>query len=279
MSLRVAGIHRAYADSRYGQLHYRIARPEHVPTRPTLMCLHQSPKSGWDYEPIMGEMARDRVVIAPDTPGYGGSDAPEAPVDIEDYATVMVSLADDLLAAGVIPPGPIDVLGYHTGSLICTELGRSFPGRVRRLCLLGLAAYDEAERRARLEAIDRFPTPRADGSNIIALWKLVESLNDPRIDPEWRQLSFAESLRSGRRLPWGFIAVYRYDFLGNLARLTQPTLVLCPQDDLWENTHKVFPTIPHGRLLEFPNAAHGFLQLDRDNVVHALRSFYDEEDV
>jgi pimeloyl-ACP methyl ester carboxylesterase len=275
MSLRSPKVDRAYAQSRYGQLHYRIARPESTPTRPTLVCFHQSPKSGWDYEPLMATLARDRVVLAPDTPGYGGSDAPPAPTTIEDYAAVLRAFVEDLQAKGEIPSGPVDVLGYHTGAVICTELGRSWPEGVRRICLLGLAAYDDAERAKRLAAIDRFPVPQADGSNITALWTLVETLNDPRIDIEWRQLSFAECQRAGSRLPWGFIAVYKYDFLGNLAVLAQPTLILCPEDDLWENTHKVAPIIPNGRLLEFPGAAHGFFKLDRDHVVAELRTFLD----
>lgn len=277
MSLRVPHVERAYAASRYGQLHYRIARPSAAPTQPTLVCFHQSPKSGWDYEPIMAGLARDRVVLAPDTPGYGGSDAPDAPTTIEDYAQVMMAFVDGMLAAGELPDGPFDVLGYHTGAVICTELGRSRPDRVRRIGLLGLAAYDDAERARRLAAIDRFPIPQADGSNIVALWTLVESLNDPRIDPEWRQLSFAECLRSGGRLPWGFMAVYKYDFLGNLAGLNQPTLILCPEDDLWDNTRKVVSVIPNGRLLEFPGVAHGFFKLDREQVVHELRAFLDED--
>jgi len=277
MSLRIPQVERAYTASRYGQLHYRIARPIGASTRPTLVCFHQSPKSGWDYEPIMAGLAQDRIVLAPDTPGYGGSDAPPAPTTIEDYARIMMEFVDGLQVAGTIPVGPIDVFGYHTGSVICTQLGRAFPDRVRRLTLLGLAAYDTEERARRLAVIDRFPVPQADGSNIVALWALVESLNDPRIDVEWRQLSFAECLRSGSRLPWGFMAVYAYDFLGNLAQLTQPTLILCPEDDLWDNTRAVVPIIPNGRLLEFPGVAHGFFKLDGEQVVGELRGFLNED--
>lgn len=277
MSLRVPHVERAYVASRYGQLHYRIARPEGAATRPTLVCFHQSPKSGWDYEPIMAGLARDRVVLAPDMPGYGGSDAPPAPTTIEDYAEIMLAFVDALQAAGTIPPGPVDVLGYHTGSVIGTALGRAHPDRIRRLALLGLAAYNAAERAERLAATEHFPVPQADGSNIAAMWALVESLNDPRVDVEWRHLSLAECLRSGSRLPWGFMAVYAYDFLGNLAALTQPTLVLCPEDDLWDTTREVASIIPNGRLLEFPGAAHGFFKLDRAHVEAALLAFLDKD--
>ena len=111
----------------------------------------------------------------------------------------------------------------------------------------------------------------------MALWTLVETLNDPRIDTEWRHLSFAENLRSGSRLPWGFGAVYDYDFLGALAALVQPTLVLCPEDDLYDNTLKVADVIPHGRLVEL-RAAHGLLKLDTAKVAAILRGFLDSDD-
>ena len=72
---------RAYADSRYGQLHYRIARPAGAPSAPPLLCLHQTPSHSGDWLPVMPALGEKRVVIAVDTPGYGMSDMPPAPVD------------------------------------------------------------------------------------------------------------------------------------------------------------------------------------------------------
>ncbi len=128
-------VRRAYADSRFGQLHYRIARPAQPSAAPPLLCLHQTPKSGWEYEPIMARLGEGRVVIAPDTPGYGDSDGPDAPTTIEAYAAVMAQLMDDLQASGAIGPGPFDVMGLHTGAVLATELltGEAFAAQLAEL--------------------------------------------------------------------------------------------------------------------------------------------------
>lgn len=266
-------VRRAYHDGAYGQIHYRIARPATAPSLPPLLLLHQTPKSGIDYEQIMPLLAIDRVVIAPDTPGYGGSDAPPAPPSIEDYADAAMALVDALGEEGILDATSIDVMGYHTGAVTSTHLGVSRPDRIRRLVLLGLAAYDEPTRREKLERIDIFPVPRPDVSNVTDLWRIMETMHDKRIDLGWKHASLAEHLRPGDRLPWGFMAVYAYDFLGALARLEQPALILCPEDDLWVPTHKAAPLVRNGRLVEFPGAAHGFLKLDADSVAATIDAF------
>ena len=78
---------RHYLDYALGQLHYRRAEPAAgLPRRRPVVCLHQTPTSSLEFEPLMRELAGDRVVVALDTPGYGGSDGPSQPQSIEFYA-------------------------------------------------------------------------------------------------------------------------------------------------------------------------------------------------
>jgi pimeloyl-ACP methyl ester carboxylesterase len=269
-------VRRAYCDGPYGQIHYRVARPDRTAELPPLLCLHQTPKSGIDYEPIMPLLAAaraGRVVIAPDTPGYGGSDAPPAPIGIRDFADVMASFLETMRSDGVIGEGPVDVMGYHTGSVTATELAITRPRLIRRVVLVSLAAYDADERARRLAAIDRFPLPRPDAGHVAQLWALMESMHDTRIDLAWKHASLAEHLRPGDRLPWGFRAVYEYDFIAALQRMRQPTLVLCPQDDLWDVTHSTSHHIADVRLVELPGAAHGFLKLDAPQIAERIDAF------
>ena len=75
-----AGLRRHYIDYDGGQLHYRRAEPPPgVARRVPVVCLHQTPTSSLEFEPLMRELASDRVVVALDTPGYGGSGGPPAP--------------------------------------------------------------------------------------------------------------------------------------------------------------------------------------------------------
>jgi pimeloyl-ACP methyl ester carboxylesterase len=227
---------RAYATGRYGQVHYRIMPAIGPVVGPPLLCLHQTPSNGFEWMPIMPLLAQGRVVIAPDTPGYGMSDAPPEPASIEDLAGVM---ADMMWQMGV---GSYDVMGAHTGSILAAQLAVSRPERVRRVVMFGLAAYEADERAKRLAAVrEKFPRPGADLTHIEQLWAIFGRLGDARMTIEQRHVAMAECLRLGERMPWGYYGVYRYDFLAALRAMEQATLVINPQDDLWDVTHATAP--------------------------------------
>ncbi|MCC5868855.1 MAG: hypothetical protein JJU27_10100, partial [Gammaproteobacteria bacterium] len=107
---------RQYVDARFGQVHlWRYApRDASAVERPPLLCLHPNPYSGYFYDEFAQVMARDRVVLCPDTPGFGGSERPPSRVGVTDYA---LAFADVLLALGYGEgaAGAVDVLGFHTG--------------------------------------------------------------------------------------------------------------------------------------------------------------------
>ncbi len=71
------------------------------------------------FEPLLAHMGTDRLALAPDTPGYGLSDPPPAPLSIPDYAAALGDAVDAL------DLGEIDLMGAHTGSRIAVEF--AFP--------------------------------------------------------------------------------------------------------------------------------------------------------
>jgi pimeloyl-ACP methyl ester carboxylesterase len=264
---------RAYAEGPFGQIHYRIARPQGNASAPPLLCLHQSPKSGRDYEALMAQLGRERVVIAPDTPGYGQSDAPDTPPKIEDYAAAMIDLIATLRSAGELAAGPIDLMGYHTGGVIAASLAAREPELVRRTVFVSLAVFDLATRTERLANMDVFAVPREDDGNIDALLALGETLNDKRLGPEWRHRALGEILSTGMRMPWGFRAVFEHDMAADLRALAMPALVLCPRDDLWGETHASVTLLQDAQLEEYPESGNGFLELDTVEVAGVIREF------
>lgn len=270
----MASIIRAYAVSRYGQLHYRIAAPAGETTAPPLLCLHQTPSHSGDWVPVMPALGEKRVVVAADTPGYGMSDMPPAPIRIEDFSEIMATFMDDLADQGVVPAGPFDVMGFHTGSLVGTELARSRPDRVGRLVLFGLAAYPAELRAAKLAALrTNFPPPADNLDHVEKLWAIIQQLSDPRMGAEDKHVGMAECLRLGRRMPWGYDAVYRYDFLGAMAQVEQPVLVMNPEDDLGEVTKATSHLFRHGTRYDMPGVKHGVLTIEHDRVVARIEEF------
>ncbi len=254
------GFYRSYVDGRWGQIHLRIAPGSHN-AHPLLM-LHQTPKSGWIWEPLFAQLSPARTLIAPDTPGYGASDGPARPVEIEDYAAEMLALIDRLALDGVVPDGAFDVIGYHTGSLTAAALATLAPDRVRRVVLVSLGAFTAEERAARLAALPAAPTLAADGSHLVAMWNMIDGFTDPRASLAWKQASLTENQRSGAGFYKGYGAVFRHDLFAKLAAIEQPVLVLNPQDDLWHETHRAMPSIPNGRMVELRGVGHGLFDLE-----------------
>lgn len=268
-------ISRAYVDGRWGQLHLRLAGTERI-GRP-LLLLHPTPKSGWIWEPIMPGLAAGRVVVAPDTPGYGASDPPPAPPTIEALADEMLALLDTLVAQGVLPAGPVDVMGYHTGSVVAASMAARAPDRIGRLVLVSLAAYSADAREEKRARHANWPGPQPDGSHLGAMWRLIDTLTDPRASIAWKQASLAENLRSGPRAPWGYHAVFGHDFQATLDALTHPALIVNPQDDLWQQTRDNAGRVAHARYVELPGAGHGLFDLDREPIARLVCAFLDPE--
>ena len=128
-------IRRHYVDSRWGQIHLHMAGQQGAGKRP-LLCFHLSPGSGRMYLPFLAAMGDDRLAIAADTPGYGGSNRPPAPpAAVADYAAALGDILDALDLRD------IDLMGAHTGSRLAVELAHQRPDRIHRLILFGAAVY------------------------------------------------------------------------------------------------------------------------------------------
>ena len=189
---RPAVVRRAYLDSRWGQTHVRISGARGL--GPPLLLLHPTPKSGWIYETLMGRLGHRCFAIAPDTPGYGASDPPARPASIEDLAVAIMEAV-----TAWAPEGPVDVMGYHTGSVLAVALSRLYPERVRRLVLTSLPAYDAPTRAAKLEGLSSWPAPEIEGGHLGRLWSIMRARAHPALGVDWLHASFAENLRPGRR--------------------------------------------------------------------------------
>ena len=223
-----ATVRRAYAMGRFGQLHFRRAGPAGG-TSP-LLLLHPSPLSGYVYDNFLAEMGRDRTVVAPDTPGFGMSDAPPAPPEIADYAAEMLNLI------ATLGFGIVDVMGYHTGSLTAVEMARQQPGAVRKIVMISATVVTPEE----LAGFRKHYTPQSVDQKIeeaSAGWKNFRDVFWPMGDNLARKANiYLEGRRNPDILPWGHRAAFNYDLTGILPQIAHPVLVLNPQDDLWEYT-------------------------------------------
>jgi pimeloyl-ACP methyl ester carboxylesterase len=270
----IVHVRRAYVDSRFGQLHLTTAFPsgggfdELTP----LVCLHQSPASGRVFAKLLPLLGRDRSVYAVDTPGFGQSDAPRTQPSIEDYAAAMGDFLDHMRLRTA------DVLGYHTGSAIGTQLALDRPQQVRRLVLIGTPLFTPAEREAFLARPWPLP-PRDDGSHVVEEWRRTLERRGPGVSIVELTASFAEKLRNGERAWWGASAAISYPMQERLPRIKQPTLVLRPHDDLWENTLRVRKLLPHAPILDLPDVGFGLFDMAPVEIAGYIREFLDKLEI
>lgn len=266
-------VRRTYVDVSCGQLHLRIATAKRRPQPRTVVAFHMSPMSGRIYESLQVRLARARSVIAPDTPGFGLSDAPNRLPKIGDYSDL---LWEGLRRAGVTTP--VDLIGYHTGSLIAADMAARFPRRVRRAALISAPVFTNAERRA-LHKHYRRVVPKRDGSHLARMWRSYCFYNvRPGQTIEEAAEMFPEALLGRGKAWWGHHAAFEFDLEAALSRVKQPVLVLNPGDDLQRETRRASAVLRRGLIVELPRWNHGFLDSSTEAAARLFESFFDAPD-
>jgi pimeloyl-ACP methyl ester carboxylesterase len=196
-----------------GQVHCVVAGPD---SGTPLLLLHQTPRSIDEFAEVMPLLARERRVIAMDTPGYGDSDRVPGQPTVEDYARAAVDALDQLGIAKVIP------VGHHTGAVIAVEMAAAFPSRVERVVLSG-PVYTDAAGREELAKFFKQWHVMADGSHLLEKWrKFCEWL--PR--PELVQRFVVDLFRAGEQSEQGHFAVALYHMEDRLPQVRCPALLV-----------------------------------------------------
>lgn len=266
---------RAYADGRFGQLHYRYAQPE-VPERPAVVFLHQTPSSGRPWEGVLSRLGRTRVALAPDTPGFGDSDPPPSAPSIADYAE---AIADAIAGLGL---KQVDLVGDHTGAKVAAEIARLRPDMVRKLVLYGAPVYSDAQRAAQHEVLAQKereaaqPWPES-GSFLTERWQRLQAHYGEDAPLALLDRDFAESLRAQSHAWWGYHAAYGYSHADVLPHLRQPILFVSANDGLWEETHRAAKLVPDAKLIHRADWSVGAISQHADALADLICGFLDDE--
>ncbi len=263
-------IRKQYVDGPHGQVHLRVAGSEAGSAGRPVLCFHMSPNSGLVYESLLEELGRDRLAVAPDTPGFGASDAPSEPPEIEDYADAMEAVADQL---GL---DEFDLIGYHTGSKTAVELGLRSPQRVRHVVMISAPLFTDEELKDSRSRYASRPIAE-DGSHLVRRWTGFIHWHQAHHSLEKAAAIFTESLRGGDKYWWGHRAAFNYPLWTKMPTLKVPLLVLNPEDDLWEQSARAPGLIRNGGMVDLPGWGHGFLDVFTPVVGAMLREFFDQD--
>ncbi|MDX2144947.1 MAG: alpha/beta hydrolase [Rhodospirillaceae bacterium] len=266
---------RTYVEGGYGQVHVTCAEPASGPGGKTpVVCFHPSPMSGVYYKVFQRALAEDRLVLCPDTPGFGGSDGPSAPVTIPDYTAALAKALDNL-GYGAKGKGGLDVVGCHTGTLIGTELAVSRPDLVRKLSLPSLALFTPEER-AKMKVQFGGPQPiLTDADFVPKIWRTTVLEGAPT-EAERRLEMFVERLKSGTRGWFGPEASLNYDCETRLKQVTQLVQLLVLGEMLGPNTHRAKDIVKNSVVLDISDrAGHGAWDGQAALMAASMRGFFD----
>jgi len=256
------------------QLHLHIAQPavSSLIRRRPLICFHPTAYSGKFFREYQNLMAADRVVICPDTPGYGNSDKPDTTPTINEYAQAMCEVVDQLAATS---RDGVDLLGFHTGCFIATEVAILRPRTVNKLILPGIP-YEQGE--ARLAALEEnakqapyFSDVNALGEKWLNQWEWQGSaVTMPRL----LEL-LAEEIAAGPDNWWAYQAVFSYAVEEKLPQVQQPVLALATDGDLFEATTAAAELMPDASVGSYPELDAPLFNKHQHTLADLSRQFLD----
>ena len=266
---------RSYVTHEWGQIHVLTSQPE-VPSNPTpLVCFAPNPYSGNYYRLFMEQLGSDRRMLALDYPGIGQSDTYPEELDMTTLAEIM---ADSLTSLGWGPNGggPVDLCGYHTGTMLATELAITYPELVRRIVLMGIPYYDAAGRQERFDRLGQVK-PWPDSFAAVAQdWIFAVEMRNEKVSLERAFGNYLESAGAWQAKARIYGAVFQYPAEERAPLLTQPTLVLNPHGNLKEPSRAYAELIDGATLIELPDLKYGIFDAAPKVLASHARPFLNQ---
>lgn len=213
-------LHRGYADTPLGQLHYA-----ETGTGRTVLMLHQAPRSLDEFAEVQAELGGGCRAVAMDLLGFGMSPPLAAPQTIEAMGGSVTALLDALGVDTAV------LFGHHTGAAVALEVAARTPDRVEALVLSSMP-WVGPERRARGGGVGVDDAEqRDDGSHLAELWSLRQPYY-PTGRPDLLDRFIRDALVSGIDPAEGHRACDRYVMDERIGLVRCPVLVLTATDSL-----------------------------------------------
>jgi haloalkane dehalogenase len=144
------------------RVHYRLAG-----SGPPLLMVHQSPRSSREYEALMQKWAKYFTCIAPDTPGFGQSEALPGQPEINEYADALIEFLD---ALGI---KKCAAYGFHSGGIILVTGVKRHANRFTTLAIGGYAIWTPEEMQMFSEKYLPEFHPSDYGEHVTWLWNRI----------------------------------------------------------------------------------------------------------
>lgn len=269
---------RSFVDGPFGQVHLRSWYPatgENL--KAPIILFHPTPHSGDVFVAYAEFMAKDRVVVAIDTPGFGDSTAIDHLPSIEEYADSADAVLRELGYGEDGMPSQIDVLGSHTGALIATEVAVRHPELVRRVILSGVPYFVGEDRTA---AYERNVTPyvlKQDGSHVSDRWKYYSRAIEAGVPLERVQEHYSDAMQSYPNSWQGYHAAFTYESEKRIPNMRQCALLLSTSGSLLEETKASLNVYPNASFIHFDGYPASVFDLGPGHLAEVTKDFLDQE--
>ena len=235
-----------------------------------------------DDDPLLGELAKRRRIIAPLIPGYGSSTGGENLTDMHDAVIYYLEIVDRLSLRG------LPLIGHSLGGMLAAELAAAAPERFSHVVLLApFGLWDNSA-----PTFDFFAAPpkelaRAFYSNVdsegaLALAKAPQEAAT-EVDPDTVEgravieylVERAKTMMSAARFLW---PIPNRGLGRRLFRLTMPTLVVWGADDGVippSYARKFAEAIGDCKTAVIPGASHMLNEEKPDETAREISTFLD----
>ena len=257
-------VHKSYADTSGGQVHYRVVAGAGTP----VVCFHQTASSGQMWLKTFERLAGRWPLYAFDTPGFGGSFDPDE--DSQPSMTQYVEwLHEAVRSAGI---DECHIVGHHTGSCIGVEMAARHPELVKSLTMIGPVPLTDDER---LEFSKHFGIPFkpvVSGSYLLENWEYLRNLG-AHADPILFNREMSDQLRAWRGRVQSYTAVWGQDFPLYYKQVACPMMIGAAADDvLFPYLDRAAAMRPDAKVLPL-SGANFEPDLDADNFAAGLADF------
>lgn len=266
---------RSYVTHEWGQIHVLTSQPVTPGNATPLVCFAPNPYSGNYYRLFMEQLGSDRTMMALDYPGIGQSDNYPGELDMTTLADIM---ADSLtsLGWGLNGNGPVDVCGYHTGTMLASELAVKYPALVRRMVLMGIPYYDAAGRQERFDRLGKVkPWPESFAA-VAQDWIFAVEMRNENVSLERAFRNYLESAGAWQGKARIYGAVFQYPAEERAPLITQPTLILNPHGNLKEPSREYAEMIDGATIIELPELKYGIFDVAPDVLASHARPFLNQ---
>lgn len=243
-----------YRDIRADGLRLRVLD---IGKGPTMLLVHGLSASSQIWQHVVEDFADRYRVVAPDLPGHGESEKPDAPYTIDFYAGVLRTLARELGIDRAI------VAGSSLGGKISIELACWYPRFVQALVLAapaaqyarGLRPFGKAIQALSRPQVMRIALDRSFDQTVFERMHVGHVVRRRLLEARFAAADFPDFARAIARSVGGVLAAESQP----LERLTMPVLAI------WGRQDKIVPirrsaelvaAIPHARLRVIERCGH-----------------------